>query len=89
MDSIEKIKTEKEIEDIISERTEIQRLMNDAQWEKLDKYLRDLNIKYGAETFVYNLANPIMPRNIPDNARNCINFLNSLLEEKLVDVTKG
>ena len=45
MDSIEKIKTEKEIEDIISERTEIQRLMNDAQWEKLDKYLRDLNIR--------------------------------------------
>lgn len=74
MDNIEKIKTGKEIKDIISERTEIQRLMNDAQWKKLDMYLKHLNIKYGKETFIYNLADPIKPRSVPENAQNCIIF---------------
>ena len=88
MDNIEKIKTEKEVKNIISERAEIQRLMNDAQWEKLDMYLKHLIIKYEKEPFIYNLANPIKPQSVPENAQNCIIFLNSLLREKLVDIAK-
>lgn len=33
-----------------------------SKWEKLDTYLKKLNIKYRAETFIYNLANPIRPQ---------------------------
>ena len=48
--------------------------MNESKWEKLDSYLKKLNLKCGTETFIYNLANPIMPQDIPKNAQNCINF---------------
>lgn len=85
MDKIEEIKNGKEIEDIITERTKIQQLISESQWDKLDAYLQKLNIKYGAETFIYNLANPIMPQNTSENAQNCIKFLNCLLEEKATD----
>ena len=85
MDEIEEIKSGKEIGDIISERKKIQQLMSESNWDKLDTYLKKLNIKYGAETFIYNLANPIMPQNISENAQNCIKFLNCLLEEKATD----
>ena len=85
MDEIEEIKSGKEIEDIITERTKIQQLISESKWDKLDTYLQKLNIKYGAETFIYNLANPIMPQTISENAQNCIKFLNCLLEEKAID----
>ena len=85
MDEIEEIKSSKEIEDIITERNKIQQLLSESKWDKLDTYLKKLNIKYGAETFIYNLVNPIMPQNIPENAQNCIRFLNFLLEEKAID----
>ena len=85
MDEIEEIKSGKEIGDIISERNKIQQLMSESNWDKLDTYLKKLNIKYGAETFIYNLANPIMPQNISENAQNCIKFLDSLLEAKTLD----
>ena len=86
MDEIEEIKIGKEIEDIISEKKKIQQLMSEFKWEKLDSYLKKLNLKYGAETFIYNLANPIMPQNTSENAQNCIKFLTSLLEAKTLDV---
>lgn len=85
MDEIEEIKSSKEIGDIISERKKIQQLMSESNWDKLDTYLNKLSIKYGTETFIYNLANPIMPKNTPENAQNCIKFLESLLEAKTLD----
>ena len=85
MDEIEEVKSGKEIADIISERKKIQQLMSESKWEKLDSYLKKLNLKYEAETFIYNLANPIMPRNTPENAQNCIKFLDALLEAKTLD----
>ena len=85
MDEIEEIKSGKEIGDIISERKKIQQLLSESKWDKLDTYLKKLNIKYGTETFIYNLANPIMPQNTPENAQNCIKFLDSLLETKTLD----
>lgn len=85
MDEIEEIKNGKEIEDIITERKKIQQLMNESKWDKLDTYLKKLSIKYGTETFIYNLANPIMPQNTPENAQNCIKFLESLIEAKTLD----
>ena len=86
MDELEEIKSGKEIEDIIFEKKRIQQLMNSSKWNQLDVYLRKLNIKYGAETFIYNCANPIMPQSIPENAQNCIKFLESLLEAKTLNV---
>lgn len=86
MNDIEKAKKEEEIKDIVSERKEIQKLMRDSQWEKLDTYLKQLNIKYRAETIIYNIANPVKPRNVIENAQNCIKFLDSLLKEKKIDV---
>ena len=85
MDKIEEVKSGKEIEDIIFEKKRIQQLMNSSKWNQLDIYLKKLNIKYGAETFIYNCSNPIMPQSIPENAQNCIKFLESLLEEKTLD----
>ena len=87
MDEIEELKSGKEIEDLISERKKIQQLMNESNWDKLDIYLKKLGIKYGTETVIYNLANPIPPQNILENAQNCIKFLNSLLEAKTIDAT--
>ena len=84
---MEEIRSGKEIEDIISEKKRIQQLMGESKWSQLDAYLRKLNIKYGAETFIYNCANPIMPQSIPENAQNCIKFLESLLNVKLLDAT--
>lgn len=86
MDEIEEIKSGKEIGDIISERNKIQQLLSESNWDKLDTYLKKLSIKYGAETFVYNLANPIMPLNTRENAQNCIKFLESLLDAKAFEV---
>lgn len=85
MDEIEEIKSGKEIGDIISERKKIQQLLSESNWDMLDTYLNKLSIKYGVETFIYNLANPIMPQNTPENAQNCIKFLESLLEAKTLD----
>lgn len=86
MDEIEEIKSGKEIGDIISERKKIQQLLRESNWDKLNTYLNKLSIKYGTETFIYNLANPIMSQNTPENAQNCIRFLESLLEAKALDV---
>ena len=86
MDELEEIKSGKEIEDIIFEKKRIQQLMNSSKWNQLDVYLRKLNIKYGTETFIYNCVNPIMPQSIPENAQNCLKFLESLLEAKTLNV---
>lgn len=86
MDELEEIKSGKEIEDIIFEKKRIQQLMNSSKWNQLDAYLKGLNKKYSAETFIYNCVNPIMPQSIPENAQNCIKFLESLLHAKTLDV---
>lgn len=88
MNDIEQIRSGKEIEDIVSERDAIQRLISEANWEKLSTYLQELNTKYRMEAFVYNVANPIPPKNIQENAQNCISFLNILLAAKIVDTAK-
>ena len=87
MDDIEEVKSGKEFEDIIFEKKRIQQLMDSFKWEQLDVYLKKLNVKYGAETFIYNCVNPIMPQSVPENAQNCIKFLESLLEAKTLDAT--
>ena len=88
MNDIEQIRSGKEIEDIVSERDAIQRLISEANWEKLSTYLQELNTKYRMETFAYNAANPIPPQNIRENAQNCILFLNTLLATKTIDASQ-
>lgn len=82
------LKKAKEISDIISDRDEVQRLLCEGCWEELDKFLHKLIKKYLTETFVFNVANPNPPANLEENARNCINFLNTLLAAKAVDGLK-
>lgn len=88
MNEIEQFKSGKDIEDIVSERNKIQKLIYEANWDKLNTYLQELNIKYGVETFIYNLANPIQPKGIQENAQNCIRFLNTLIADKIKDSTQ-
>lgn len=89
MKGTERIRCGKEIGDIVSERDTIQRLINEADWDKLSTYLQELNTKYRIEAFVYNVANPIPPKNIQENAQNCISFLNTLLATKSVDAARN
>ena len=88
MNNKEQFKRGKEISEIISERDEVQRLLNNGCWEELSDHLQKLYGKYMAETFVYNLANPNPPANLEENAHNCIKFLNALLAAKAVDNPK-
>lgn len=88
MDGTEQLKKIKEINDIVFERNETQRLLSEANWDELNRHLQNLNTKYFVETLVYNTANPNPPKNIQENAQNCILFLNSLLSAKTVDTTK-
>lgn len=89
MNEIEQVKKEKEIEDIIHEQDKIQRLLNDAKWDELQTYLQKLNEKYFAETFFYNKVHPNPPKDIKENAENCISFLHALLETKTADQLKS
>lgn len=83
--NFEQLKTAKEISDITFERDEIQRLLSCGCWEDLSKYLRKLEEKYMVETLDYNLTHPNPPATVEENARNCINFLNTLLVKKATD----
>lgn len=89
MNEVEKVKKDKEIEDIISERNEIQRLLNESNWGELQTHLQNLNAKYCTEVFVYNVAHPNPPKDVKENAENCISFLHTLLEAKTVDAVKN
>ena len=75
----------KEISDIESEINKTKELLEKQQWDELDKHLSKLQIKYFFETAIYNIFNPIMPRNTKENAINCNKFLQELLQEKLID----
>ena len=86
---VEHLKREKEVKDIISERDNIQKLLNESKWYELQEYLQKLNFKYAKETAIYNMANPNMPKNTQENAQNCILFLNTLLAAKTIDTIKN
>lgn len=89
MNEIEQIKKGKEIKDIVAERDKVQRLLNEANWDELQTYLQNLNIKYCTETLAYNVTHPNPPQDLKENAENCISFLHALLEAKTVDAVKN
>lgn len=78
----------KEIEDIISEKNEIQCLLRECSWDELRMHLQKLNSKYFAETIVYNSVNTIPPQNLQENAVNCISFLDTLLVAKTAKASR-
>lgn len=81
----EQLKKAKDISDIISERNEIMQLLKSGCWKELDELLQKLNVKYMAETLVYNVSNPYPPASLEENARNCIKFLDTLIATKAAD----
>ncbi len=85
---IEAIKKEKEIADIISERDKVLRLLNENNEKALAAHLEMLQQKYMVETLIYNFANPNPPKSIYENARNCISFLDCLLDTKKIEAIK-
>ena len=87
-ENIEKIKTAKEIADIISERAKVLRLLNENNEKALATHLEMLQQKYMVETLIYNFANPNPPKSIYENARNCISFLDCLLDTKTIEAIK-
>lgn len=87
-ENIEKIKTAKEIADIISERAKVLRLLNENNEKALATHLEMLQQKYMVETLIYNFANPNPPKSIYENARNCISFLDCLLDTKKIEAIK-
>ena len=87
-ENIEKIKTAKEIADIISERAKVLRLLNENNEKALAAHLEMLQQKYMVETLIYNFANPNPPKSIYENARNCISFLDCLLDTKKIEAIK-
>lgn len=87
-ENIEKIKTAKEIADIISERDKVLRLLNENNEKALAAHLEMLQQKYMVETLIYNFANPNPPKSIYENARNCISFLDCLLDTKKIEAIK-
>ncbi len=89
MNNIEKIyKENKELLDLQNELHQIQQLLNECRWDELEKHLKDIMNKYPVETAMHNLVNPLMPRTIQENARNCITFLSELYTAKTVSIGK-
>lgn len=74
----------KEVESIISEKEEIQRLLRECRWDELSMHLQNLSSKYLAEKIVYNTVNPNPPKTLQENAANCISFLDTLLATKTI-----
>lgn len=89
MNEFEQLKSGKEIEDIISEKNKILQLVNEANWNEIQTYLQKLNVKYSAETFVYNMDHSNPPKDLKENAGNCISFLHSLIEAKAIEALKS
>lgn len=86
--NIEKIKTAKEIEDIIAERDTVLRLLNENNARDLAAHLEMLRQKYMAELLIYNLGKPNPPKSVYDNAKNCIPFLDSIVKAKMLEAMK-
>lgn len=74
----------KEIDSIIYEKNEIQRLLREGHWEELDMQLQKLKSKYFTETIIYNTVNTNPPQNLQENAQNCISFLDTLFIDKML-----
>lgn len=88
-ENIEKIKTAKEIADIISERDKVLRLLNENNEKALAAHLEMLQQKYMVELLIYNLGKPNPPKSVYDNAKNCIPFLDSIIKAKMLESMKG
>lgn len=78
----ENIKNVEEMGNIISEKNETKRLLQECRWDELREHLQKLNSKYFAETIVYNAVNTNPPQTLQENATNCITFLDTLLAAK-------
>lgn len=78
----EDIRKAKEINDIKSEYARVEELLNSGKWDELNDFLQQLNIKYLAETAIYNSSHPIPAQNLQQNAVNCMKFLRELALEK-------
>lgn len=84
MENIEKrIEKIKEITDLQNEIKKIQHLLSEGQWDELKNCLYDISGKHFAEKALYNVINTNLPKTIQENATNCINFLNQLIESKI------
>ncbi len=82
----EKVKKLKEISDLKSEIQKTEKLLREGQIDELSVHLRSLNKKYFLETSLYNMLHPFLPKSTQENAQNCVNFLSTLLAEKVADI---
>ncbi len=85
---LQEIRKVSEIADIISERDKVIRSLNENNEKALAAHLEMLQQKYMVETLIYNFANPNPPKSIYENARNCISFLDCLLDTKKIEAIK-
>lgn len=77
--TVEKLQLFKEIYDLADEFQNVEGLLNQGRWDELSSYIDNLGRKYCVESCLYNLVNSCPPRNLQDNARNCLCFLSGML----------
>ncbi len=82
----EKAKKLKEISDLRSEIQKTEELLQEGRVNELSAHLQELNLKYFSETGAYNILHPVPPKDIRENAQNCITFLSTLLAGKIADM---
>ena len=87
LDDYEEFKDDKEIIDIIMNHNDIEFFLKNNYLVELNKKLNDLLGKYTVERIEYNAVNTIPPRNIYQNAENCIKFFEALLSKKILEKT--
>lgn len=77
-----------DIVDIKNDLDKTQQLFNGQKWDELREYLGKMQMKYISEIFVYNQANRVPPRNLQENAMNCMDFLSQLAIAKMIESIK-
>lgn len=76
------VRKAKEMDDIKSEYSRVEKLLNDGKWNELSEYLQHLNAKYFVEIAIFNLSHPTPAQNLQQNAVNCLEFLRELALSK-------
>lgn len=82
----EKAKKLKEISDLRSEIQKTEKLLLEGRVDELSTYLQELNTKYLLETGAYNILHSVPPKDLQENAQNCVSFLSSLLAGEIADM---
>lgn len=77
-------KEDKEIMDIIADYNEVELLLENRNVKKLKEKLQEMSSKYILEKIAYNSVNVIPPQNEYQSASNCMKFLFTLLNEKIL-----